>query len=193
MTRAARMGEGRYGSATDATPSLRNTYLSGHWLVNGGTILRRGNGIPAIPGSFNPHGAKERGVFTRVDRPARNRKDRSMANIGTRAATRRRKTASGVLITQPERTAEFAALLGDPQKAMEEMRQFKESARMFEADYDRFLDEYEGRWIAMHDGSVIADALTLDLLLEKVESEYPEKRRSLFARFMDREPQLLIL
>ena len=59
-----------------------------------------------------------------IDRPANNRNDEDMSKATARATTRPAKPEGKVRVTQPERTAEFAALFGDPQIAMEEMRQF---------------------------------------------------------------------
>ena len=96
-------------------------------------------------------------------------------------------------VTQPERTAEFAALFGDPQIAMEEMRQFSESATALSFAYAHLLDEYEGQWIAFRDRGVVACAPTFDLLLERLNVLYPEGRSRILVRFMERELQGLIL
>ncbi len=96
-------------------------------------------------------------------------------------------------ITTPERTDEFLRLIGDPRQFVGELQQVQQSARVLSADHPRLIDEYPERWVALHDGQVIADAGTIEELLEVVEATDPESRTHILVRFIDRRQQTLIL
>lgn len=96
-------------------------------------------------------------------------------------------------ITSPERTEEFLRAIGDPSQAVEELRQVKRSADVLSSDHPRLIDEYLQRWIALHNGAVIADAESLDKLLAQVDQVDPESRTHILVRFIDRNQQTMIL
>jgi hypothetical protein len=90
----------------------------------------------------------------------------------------------------PERTEEFLRLIGDPQQAVNEIQQAQESGRLLSSDHPRLIDEHEEKWIALHDGKVIAEADSIDELLLGID---PESRSHVLVRFIDRHEQTLIL
>lgn len=95
--------------------------------------------------------------------------------------------------TAPERTEEFLRLVGNPRQVVDELQQVRQSAHVLSSDHPRLIDEYPERWVALHDGTVIADAATLEGLLAVVEAKDPESRTHILVRFIDRHQQTLIL
>ena len=96
-------------------------------------------------------------------------------------------------IATPDRTEEFLRAIGDPRQAVEELRQVKRSADVLSSDHPRLIDQYLQRWVAIHNGDVIADAESLDLLLSQVDASDPASRSHILVRFIDRHQQTLIL
>ena len=97
------------------------------------------------------------------------------------------------VIAAPERTEEFLRAIGDPRKAVEELEQVKRSAQVLSSDHPRLLDEYAEKWVALHDGHVIAAADTITDLLARVDDLDPASRNHILVRFIDRHQQTLIL
>jgi hypothetical protein len=96
-------------------------------------------------------------------------------------------------VATPERTEEFLRLIGDPRQFVAEQQQVRQSAHVLSSDHPRLINEYPGRWVALHDGHVIADADTIGHLLASVDSTDPESRTHILVRFIDRRQQTLIL
>jgi hypothetical protein len=95
-----------------------------------------------------------------------------------------------VRATAPERTEELRCLLGDPQRIAEELRQARRSGEVLSSDRPRLLDEYEGKWIALHDGDVVGAADSIEDLLQSID---PAARSHVLVRYMDRDELTLIL
>ncbi len=96
-------------------------------------------------------------------------------------------------ISRPDMTEEFLLAIGDPQEALDELRQAKRSGEVLSSEQPRFLEEYLRRWVALHDGQVIASAETLDDLLARVDEVDPASRSHILVRFIDDTQQTLIL
>ncbi len=96
-------------------------------------------------------------------------------------------------VTSPKRTEEFLRAIGDPGEAVEELDQIKRSAEVLSSDHPRLIDEYPQRWVALHDGVVIADSDSLDQLLQRVDEIDPANRGRILVRFIDRHQQTMIL
>lgn len=93
-------------------------------------------------------------------------------------------------VLAPSRAGELRELIGDPRRAIAELEQAQRSGQVLSADHPRLVDEYEGSWIALHDGTVIARAQTIDELLDELD---PETRTHVLVRFIARREQTLIL
>ncbi len=96
-------------------------------------------------------------------------------------------------IAAPERTDEFLRAIGDPLTAVRELEQVKRSAQVLSAEHPRLIDGYAQRWVALHDGHVIADAETIGGLLARIDEVDPASRNHVLVRFIDRHQQTLIL
>jgi hypothetical protein len=94
------------------------------------------------------------------------------------------------VVATPGRTEEFLRLIGDPQQAVRELEQAQESGRLLSSDHPRLIDEHEHKWVALHGGTVIAEADSIDDLLTELD---PETRSHVLVRFIDRHEQTLIL
>jgi hypothetical protein len=55
--------------------------------------------------------------------------------------------------------------IGDPEQVRRELRAFQACADWYQAEWERLLEAYEGRWIAIYECGVRAVAETLDDLL----------------------------
>ena len=96
-------------------------------------------------------------------------------------------------IATPERTEEFLRAIGDPKQAVDELRQVQRSAQVLSTDHPRLIDLYLKRWVALHNGEVIADAATIEKLLERVDEIDPQSRSHVLVRFIDRRQRTMIL
>ena len=92
--------------------------------------------------------------------------------------------------TQPERTQEILELIGDPRRVIEEIQQAQESGKTLSSEQPHLIDEYAEKWVALHDGKVVAAAEAFDDLLKAVD---PATRTHVLVRFIARSEQRMIL
>lgn len=95
--------------------------------------------------------------------------------------------------TAPERTEEFLRLLGDPKQAAGELARFARSAAALSSAHRDLMETYDGRWIALFDGEVLAVAETLDALLAQIEREHSAIRSHILVRHMQRDTKMLFV
>ena len=69
---------------------------------------------------------------------------------------------------------------------------FQESAALFSSRTPRMIDEYENKWVAAHDGEIVAVAESMDTLLA-IMSERGIPANESMVRHIDRELKTLIL
>ena len=93
-------------------------------------------------------------------------------------------------VSSPERTEEFLRLAGDPSVMAMEIGQAQRSGVVLSREHPRLIDEHPQKWIALHDGKVVAEADSIDMLLSQVDDE---SRSHVIVRFIDRDDQILIL
>ena len=96
-------------------------------------------------------------------------------------------------VTAPERTEEFLLAIGDPRTVLKELELAKRSANALSTSQPRMVDRYPNKWIALHDGGVVADSDTIDGLFARVNEIDPTIRHRVLVRFISRHQQTLIL
>jgi len=69
---------------------------------------------------------------------------------------------------------------------------FQESAAVFSSNKPRLIDEYENKWVAAHEGRIVAVADTMTSLLSMM-SDKGVPANDALVRHIDREPKTLIL
>lgn len=95
--------------------------------------------------------------------------------------------------TMPDRTGEFLRLVGDPGKVADDLARFAKSAATLSSMHESLMERYEGQWIALFDGEVIAVSTTLDALLGEIERGHPSIRSQVLVRHMQRELRMLFV
>lgn len=74
-------------------------------------------------------------------------------------------------------TKEIREVLGDPSQVIAEMAAFERDNNVFSVRRDELMTKYPGRWIALYDGDVRADAPSLERLLAVMdENSVPRER-----------------
>ena len=87
---------------------------------------------------------------------------------------------------------ELLQVIGDVRQTVADLNTLGANTRCLEAARERILAQYPDRWVAFHDGEVVADSETIDGLLEAVSKL--GLRWDLTARqLMETEPKTLIL
>ena len=87
---------------------------------------------------------------------------------------------------------EMLELIGDPEKAIEEMEIFRETVRVLSSSRAQLVERYPRQWIALHSGEVRASGPTLEVVLEKLDAEGFSRDQAI-VRYMDPDPKTLIL
>lgn len=59
-------------------------------------------------------------------------------------------------------------MVGDPSAVARDLKRYSKSAKLLSSARHDLVKKYPRRWIAVHDGEVIADAATLDGLLQEI-------------------------
>jgi hypothetical protein len=93
-------------------------------------------------------------------------------------------------ITRPERTEEFKHLVGDPARAVGEIRQAQESGYILSSQSERLIERYPEQWVALHNGDVIAAEDSFEQLMEAIE---PAARAHVLVRYIGRNELKMIL
>lgn len=83
-------------------------------------------------------------------------------------------------------------LLGDPNAVVQELHDFRKTAEVFSSRRANLIAKYAKRWIAVHEGEVVAHGRSLDDVLTKVDRSGIERKRVLI-RYVDRTLRKLIL
>ncbi len=84
------------------------------------------------------------------------------------------------------------ALLKDPRKADEEMREFRETARCLSSNRPRLIELYANEWIALYGGQVRAHGPELPHVLAEMDAAGFSREQTI-VRFLHRNPRTLIL
>ena len=80
----------------------------------------------------------------------------------------------------------------ETQEAIQKLQDYSKSAAMVSSSYQRLIEEYESQWIGVYLEKVVANAGTLDELIEKLkEREIPPGET--VVQFITEEQQTLIL
>ena len=82
---------------------------------------------------------------------------------------------------------EMLELMGDPEKAIEEMEIFRETVRVLSSSRAQLVERYPRQWIALHSGEVRASGPTLEAVLEKLDAEGFSRDQAI-VRYMDPDP-----
>jgi hypothetical protein len=69
---------------------------------------------------------------------------------------------------------------------------FEESAALFSSNKPRFIDQYENKWVAAHDGEVVAVADTLEHIMTMIDAAGVRVNETMI-RHIDREEKTLIM
>ena len=109
-------------------------------------------------------------------------------------AVRSRKLKGGGLIAKLSKLSrkEVLGLVGAPRTVEKELRQFRRNASALSSSHPRLINEYPQRWVAVHKGKVKAKGKNLSALMQVV-AKKRLPRGELVVRFIDREPQTMIL
>ena len=80
----------------------------------------------------------------------------------------------------------------DPAKIRESLRGLREQLQVFYSLYDDLLEQYPDRWIAFHDGKVLASGDSQEAILAEVESQGMH-RQDVLSEYLDTDPPKLWL
>lgn len=80
----------------------------------------------------------------------------------------------------------------ETQETIQKLRDFAKSATMVSSSYQRLIEEYESQWIGVYIEKVVANAGTLDELIEKLKEKKIPPGETV-VQFITEEQQTLIL
>ncbi|MDA1062629.1 MAG: DUF5678 domain-containing protein [Chloroflexi bacterium] len=83
-------------------------------------------------------------------------------------------------------------LFGSSDEVRVRMNALRRSASVFSSRSPRLIEMYPERWVAVRDGAVVADAVTLPELLESVD-KLGLPRNEILVRFIEENQRALIL
>lgn len=83
-------------------------------------------------------------------------------------------------------------IIGDPVRLDAELQRFRADTKLLSSRRMNLMAKYPKRWIAIYDGQVRADALSLKQVLAKVD-ELSLPREGVVVRFVDRNLHRMIL
>lgn len=86
--------------------------------------------------------------------------------------------------------AELQEIIGDPKEALEESRQFSETAQLL--SQSEIYERYKGEWVALYDRDVRAHSKTLKGILKQVDVQGLPRGQTLI-HFIDDGTRTLIL
>ncbi len=89
-------------------------------------------------------------------------------------------------------TAVQAFLDENAQRIDEHLATFAGSAELFSASKPRFIDQYENKWVAAHDGAVVAVGDTLDSVMAMIAKAGLSPSETMI-RHIDRDEKTLIM
>ncbi len=87
---------------------------------------------------------------------------------------------------------EVLKLLGNPSEVAQDLRAFRKTAKVFSSKRAHLIAKYAKRWVAVHEGQVIADGRNLHEVLSKVDQSGVERKHVLI-RYIDRTLRKMIL
>lgn len=88
--------------------------------------------------------------------------------------------------------SQMRALIGDPKKVHQELKEFRESAGVFSSSQAKLIAHYPKKWVAVRGKDVVAHAGTLPQLMKKLDREGVE-RDSVMVRYIEKNLRTLIL
>ncbi len=83
-------------------------------------------------------------------------------------------------------------LMGDPQRAHEDMQAFEENAICFIRTYPTLMESYPRKWVAVHDCAVKLSGDSIEDVLREIESTGLQ-RRPVYIGYVDPEPATMLL
>ena len=73
-----------------------------------------------------------------------------------------------------------------------ELEAFRLSAERFSESKPNLIDKYDRRWVAIHEGEVVADAASVGELIEELERRQMPLSQTMI-RYLSKEPRRFIL
>ena len=80
----------------------------------------------------------------------------------------------------------------ETQETIQKLQDFSKSAAMVSSSYQRLIEEYESQWIGVYLETIVANAGTLDELIEKLKEKKIPPGETV-VQFITEEQQTLIL
>ncbi len=86
----------------------------------------------------------------------------------------------------------LAEIIGDPKRLDAELQKFRKDTKLLSSRRVNLLAKYPKRWVAIYDGQIQADALSLKQVLTKID-ELNLPRERVVVRYVDRTLRRMIL
>ena len=86
----------------------------------------------------------------------------------------------------------FADLGASATEIDRDLQSFRKSAEVLSSSRQRLIDRYEGRWIAVYAGEVVADAKSIKVLKSKLRKRGTPPEQAIF-RLIEKNPRTMIL
>ena len=84
------------------------------------------------------------------------------------------------------------AMLGNPADVVRELAEFEHSARLLSSEHAHMLEQYDGQWIGVYQGRVVASGKTMKDIMEQAREKHLPTQ-SMIVRRIEKNQRTLIL